>query len=139
MKHLLNFIKSYISIVLTSAIYLLGGLDIALKCLLLMIVFDYVTGIASAIYNKKINSKIGLKGIIKKFMYLVIVAVCVVIDKLTGQEGVVRNLIIYFLVANDGISIIENMAKMNIPLPKKLISVLEQLKGEDESKSEASK
>ena len=121
-------INEVFSVILTTFIYLLGGLDIALKSLLIVIIIDYLTGIASAIYNKKLSSRVGFKGLIKKFCYLLIVALAVVIDNLTGQSGVIRTLVIYFLVSNDGISIIENMAELGIKLPSKLIDVLEQLK-----------
>jgi len=125
-------INDIVSAILTTVIYLLGGLDIALKSLLIVIVIDYITGVASAIYNKKLSSNIGFKGIIKKFCYLLIVALSVVIDNLTGQSGVIRTLVIYFLVSNDGLSILENMAELNIKLPSKLIDVLEQLKKKGE-------
>lgn len=126
------FINNIASVLLTTFIYLLGGMDIALKSLIIIMMIDYITGIASAIYNKKLSSKIGFKGIIKKFSYLCIVALSVVIDNLIGQNGVIRTLVIYFFVANDGLSIIENMAEMNIKLPKKLIDSLEQIKGRGE-------
>lgn len=122
------FINNIASVLLTTIIYLLGGMDIALKSLIIIIIIDYITGIASAIYNKKLSSKIGFKGIIKKFSYLCVVALSVVIDNLIGQNGVIRTLVIYFFVANDGLSIIENMAEMDIKLPKKLIDSLEQIK-----------
>ena len=121
-------LNNIMSVILTTFIYLLGGVDVALQCLLVMIILDYISGIASAIYNKNLDSKIGLKGILKKFMYLVIVCVSVIIDKIVGNTGVVRTLVIYFFVANDGLSIIENMGKMGITLPKKLIDTLNQLK-----------
>lgn len=122
------FINNIASVLLTTIIYLLGGMDIALKSLIIIIIIDYITGIASAIYNKKLSSKIGFKGIIKKFSYLCVVALSVVIDNLIGQNGVIRTLVIYFFVANDGLSIIENMAEMDIKLPKKLVDSLEQIK-----------
>ena len=125
-------INNVFSVILTTIIYLLGGIDIALQSLLIVIVIDYLTGIASAIYNKELSSKIGFKGIIKKFSYLLVVALSVVIDNLLGQSGLIRSLVIYFFVANDGLSIIENMAKMNIKLPKKLIDALEQIKKKGE-------
>ena len=129
MKHLINDIAS---VILTTTVYLLGGFDIALQSLLIVMVIDYLTGIASAIYNKNLSSKIGLKGILKKFSYLCVVALSVVIDNLTGQCGLIRTLVIYFFVANDGLSIIENMAEMNIKLPEKLIDALEQIKKKGE-------
>lgn len=122
---------SGLSFSLTSIIYLLGGIDIALNSLLLVMILDYITGVISAMYNKKLNSKIGLKGIFKKVFYLLIVALSVILDNIMGDTGAIRTLVIYFFVANDGISILENASEMNIPLPKKLIDTLEQLKGED--------
>ena len=129
MKHFINDIGS---VILTTTVYLLGGFDIALQSLIIVIVIDYLTGIASAIYNKELSSKIGFKGIIKKFCYLLVVALSVVIDNLTGQRGIIRSLVIYFFVANDGLSIIENMAEMGVKLPQKLIDSLEQIKKKGE-------
>ena len=127
-----NLISNVSSVILTTFIYLVGGFDIAIQSLLIVIVIDYLTGIASAIYNKELSSKIGFKGIIKKFSYLLVVALSVVIDNLLGQSGLIRSLVIYFFVANDGLSIIENMAEMNVKLPKKLIDTLEQIKKKGE-------
>lgn len=126
------FINNIASVLLTTIIYLLGGMDIALKSLIVIMMIDYITGVASAIYNKKLSSKIGFKGIIKKFSYLCVVALSVVIDNLISQDGVIRTLVIYFFVANDGLSIIENMAEMDIKLPKKLVDSLEQIKERSE-------
>lgn len=127
-----NLISNVFSVILTTIVYLLGGVDIALQSLLIVIVIDYLTGIASAIYKKELSSKTGFKGIIKKFSYLLVVALSVVIDNLLGQSGLIRSLVIYFFVANDGLSILENMAEMNIKLPQKLIDALEQIKKKGE-------
>ena len=130
-----HFVNNAISVVLTTFVYLVGGIDIAMKSLLIVIVIDYITGVLSAIYNKKLNSTIGLKGILKKFSYLIIVSLSVILDRIVGDTGAIRTLVIYFFVANDGISIVENIGKMGVPLPKKLTEVLEQLrnKGDEES------
>lgn len=129
MKQLFNDI---FSVIVTTFVYLMGGFDIALQSLIVVIIIDYLTGIASGIYNKKLSSKIGFRGIIKKFCYLLVVALSVVIDNLTGQSGIIRTLVIYFFVANDGISIIENMTEMNVKLPKKLIDSLDQIRKKGE-------
>lgn len=129
MKYLIQDITS---VVCTVGIYLFGGLDIALQSLLVVIIIDYLTGVASAVYNKELNSKTGLKGILKKFGYLCVVALSVIIDRITGTSGVIRNLVIYFFVANDGLSIVENLAQMGVKLPEKLINALEQIKEKGE-------
>ena len=112
----------------TFAIGLMNGFDIALKSLVIVMVCDYITGILSAIYNKKLSSKIGAKGIAKKCGYFLAVILACVLDSLVGNTNVLRMITIYFLVANDGISILENLGEMNLKLPKKIKEVLQQLK-----------
>ena len=62
MKSIFNFITGT---VLTTVVYFLGGLDVALKTLLVFILLDYITGVCEAITKKKLNSIIGAKGIVK--------------------------------------------------------------------------
>lgn len=126
-----KFIKLFSPFV-SFIIYLLGGLDSLIISMICVMCIDYVSGIASAIYNKKLSSKIGIKGIMKKLAYLCAVGLTVIIDNLLGQNGLIRTMIIYFFVANDGISILENLGEMNINLPNKLIESLEQLKKKGE-------
>lgn len=127
-----NIISDIASVILTTIIYILGGWDVALMSMVIVVIIDYITGLSSAFYNKKVSSKQGLKGILKKFCYFLIVALAVVIDNLMGQSGIIRTLVIYFFVANDGISIIENMAEMDVKLPRKLIDALDDLKHKTE-------
>jgi len=133
MKNLINFITGTLA---TTLVYFLGGWDIALQTLLIVIGLDYLTGVCKAIYNKKLNSTISFKGIVKKIGYLIIVAVAVELDMITGNTGAIRTLVIYFFVANEGISILENWGSMGLPLPQKIFDVLEQLKEENNPKSE---
>lgn len=125
-----NLISGIASTLLTTVVYFLGGLDTALITLLIFIVLDYITGLCKAIVNKKVNSLIGAKGIVKKVGYLIIVAVSVRLDQIVGDTGTIRNLVIYFFVANEGISVLENWGSMSMPLPPKLLEVLEQIKSE---------
>ena len=125
-----SFINTAFSFIATTFMYLIGGLDLAFKTLAIMMVLDYITGVISAIYNKKVSSKIGFKGILKKMLYLIAIMVASLLDNLLGQQ-VIRYVVIYFFVANDGISILENIAKCNVKLPQKLIDSLEQLKDKE--------
>lgn len=131
MKTIFNFSASTI---LTGIAYLLGGWDTAIQTLALVMILDYITGVLKAVKQKKLNSKVGFWGIIKKFGYLVIVALAVVMDRIVGDTGAIRTLAIYFFVANDGLSILENWGQMGLPLPQKLFDVLEQLKSENDPK-----
>lgn len=95
-------------------------------------ILDYITGVCKAGYENKLNSKIGLKGIIKKIGYLIVVAVSVLIDEIIGNTGAIRTAIIYIFVSNELLSIIENWAGMGLPIPAFLVEKLEQLKNKEE-------
>lgn len=126
--------KTFISAFSSFFIYLFGGFDSLLKCLLIVLVLDYITGVLKAIYNKNLSSKESLKGIIKKVGYLLIVILATVGSRLIGDGAMtIRTLVIYFFISNEAISILENWALLGLPLPKKLYGVFTALK-EDNSK-----
>lgn len=126
-----NVFKWLVSGLTIIGAYCFGGLDNALISLLLFICIDYITGLMKAYKNKKMNSKVGVIGILKKLGMLCMVAVGCVVDHLTGDTGFVRTSIIYYLVANEGLSIIENLGEMNILVPEFLKEKLEQLKSKE--------
>ena len=123
-----QFINTVLAAIATGAVYLLGGFDVALNCLLICIVLDYVSGIIKAYVKKELSSSIGLKGILKKVGVLVIVALATLIDRVTGETGAIRTLVIYYFVANEGLSIIENIGAAGVPIPAKLKKALKELK-----------
>ena len=124
-------INTIFSGIATALIFVFGQIDIALIVLLIAIALDYFTGIAKAYITGELNSHAGLKGIVKKIGYLALVAVAVIIDRVTGQTGAIRTLVMYYFVANECLSIIENCGKMGLPIPKVLVDKLEQLKEEN--------
>lgn len=91
-----------------------------------------MTGLTVACINKNLSSEVGFKGIAKKVLILLLVAVGNILDVyVLGDGAVCRSTVIGFYLANEGISILENAGNLGIPLPKKLISVLEQLKNDN--------
>lgn len=130
-----DFISGILSILATTFIYLIGGIDVTITILGTMMILDYISGVISAIYNKKLNSKIGFKGILKKAIYIIVVIMATLLDKLLGESGTIRNVVIYFFIANDGISIIENVAECNVPFPQKILDILEQIKKGDNNET----
>lgn len=121
-----------ISGITTGLIYLFGGFDVALQCLLVAIALDYCSGIIKAFHTKTLSSQIGFRGLLKKVGYLLIVMLAVLIDRVTGNSGAIRTLVIYYFVANEGLSIIENLSVTNIPIPKVIKKALKALKKEAE-------
>lgn len=124
MKH----IKLILSVWATTLIYIFGGFDVALKCLITLIIVDYFTGVSKAYYNSELSSYKGFKGVIKKLNILSLVVVANMIDELLHSTGAIRTLIIYYICANEGLSILENLSVMNIIVPNWLKEKLIQVK-----------
>ena len=116
----------------TIFIYLFGGIDVALTCLIVAIVLDYVSGMIKAYNKKQLSSKIGFSGILKKIGILILVMLSVLVDRVTGDTGAIRTLVIYYFVANEGLSVLENLGESGIPIPNAIKKALKVLK--DQSK-----
>lgn len=109
--------------------WLLGGFDFLTYALVMFITIDYVTGILLAIYDKKISSYIGFKGICKKVLIITLVALGNIIDQhIIGSGSSIRTMLIMFYLSNEGISILENAVKMGVPIPNNLKDVFLQIK-----------
>ncbi len=116
-------------IILSFLTFIFGGLDSLLSVLIILMVIDFITGICKGIYKRELSSKFGIKGIIKKFGYLIIVILATLFDKVVGDKAMaIRTLMLYFFIANESISILENWASIGLPLPKKIFEVFEKLK-----------
>ena len=118
----------------------LGGFDGLLQSLVIFSVIDYITGICNAIVQKNVSSNIGFKGIIKKFVMFLIVGIVSAIDaRLFGfidiEGNIVRDAVICFFLANEGISILENASLLGVPVPEQLKDVLLQLRNKKNKNS----
>lgn len=108
--------------------WFLGGLDGFLYALIIFVIVDYITGIMVAIINRELSSAIGARGIFKKILIFIIVAIAHIIDsRLVGDSSVIRTAVIFFYLSNEGISILENATQIGLPIPQKLKNVLAQL------------
>ena len=113
--------------------FLWGQLDGLLYALIAFMVLDYITGLVVAYIRKELSSEIGFKGIAKKVFIMALVAVGHILDvNVLGGGAVCRSAVIGFYLANEGISILENAGNIGLPLPKKLIEVLKQIKDKEE-------
>lgn len=125
----------------------MGQLMIPLLILVGLMILDYGTGMAKAWVGAQLSSRVGIKGIIKKVGYLVIVAVAMGVDWLLGsglpQLGVVLPfeflaalLVIIWLIINELISILENVAVLGAPEIPLLSKVLAHIKKAVDEKAE---
>lgn len=134
-----SFIKLTISTAIAYLSAKLGILLPVLLILLLVMIGDYSTGMLKARYLGEINSRKGMWGVIKKAMYGVVVAVAMVSDwiiiNVAEKIGVNIPLTTFFgllvaiwLIVNECISILENLIKLDVPMPGFLKSLVSRLK-----------
>lgn len=110
-----------------------GRLDGVLIALIALMAFDYVTGVIRAGVNHDLCSSVGFKGIARKVLILALVAVGNLIDvHIIGDGSLCRSLIIGFYVANEALSIIENAIGLGLPVPKKLVTIIRELKDKND-------
>lgn len=131
MEKLFNQISIIFGIAGGAIVSFLGGLDGLITTLIALMVLDYVTGVLKSIYNKKLSSEIGIKGIIRKVLMLIVIGVTWLIQNNLGIPAI-REMVIMFFIANEAISLLENIAQMGIKIPNKLTSILLQLREKEE-------
>lgn len=101
--------------------------------LIAFMALDYITGVVVAVIEKRLSSEVGFRGLAKKFLILVFVAVGHIADTyILGGTPAAMSAVMLFYIANEGISIIENAAALGLPVPKKLKDIMAQLKKESE-------
>lgn len=136
MKKMEKVFNSTVAVVATFFTYLFGGWDAAIGILIVFMCLDYATGVIVAYQNNLLDSEVGFKGLVKKFMVLVILIVAVMLDRLMNTgTWVFRTLVCYFYIANEGISLLENVSNLGVKIPDKLKDALVQL-NKDESEEE---
>ncbi len=121
------YIKAFVTGLCTFLIGLLGGWDVALKVLMVLTFLDILTGVMAGIYQKKLSSKIGSKGFLKKNSIYIVVAISCLLDEMFGTY-MLRSGTIGFYIGIEGLSILENLGIMHIPLPSFVKDILLQLK-----------
>lgn len=113
--------------------FMFGGFDVLLYALVAFVVLDYATGFIKGVYTKMLSSEIGFKGLLKKLLIFIVVAVAVILQRVLNNSIPLREVAIVFFICNEGISILENAAEF-IPIPEKLKDVLLQLRKQNDKK-----
>ena len=114
------------------ATYIWGPWDALIIALVAMVAIDYITGIIKAAMQGKLSSLVGFKGLLKKVAIFLLVAVGGMVDKIIpATNEAVRNAVIFFYIANEGLSILENAGELGLPLPAALKKSLEKMKDKE--------
>lgn len=136
MDKIFNWTSTVIGIVGGFFAAIFGQWDSILWALLVIMVLDYLTGVIKAVYTKNVSSEVGFKGLLKKITILIIVALSNVLQQITGDNVAIREIVIMFYVANEGISVLENVAVIYPRMPKAIKDILLQIRDSNSADSE---
>ena len=115
------------------ATYIWGPWDALIIALVAMVVIDYITGVIKAAVQGKLSSAVGFRGLLKKVAIFLLVAVGVMVDRvIPATNEAVRSAVIFFYIANEGLSILENAGELGLPLPAALKKSLEKMRDKEE-------
>lgn len=118
---------------------MLGGWDPLLRVLVILMAADYMTGLLVAVMGRSakteyggLSSKVGAAGLARKGLMLVVVLVAALMDSVMGTgSAMCRDAACWFYIANEGISILENVGLAGAPYPAKLKELLGQKRKEE--------
>jgi len=100
---------------------------VAIQVLIIFMALDIATGFLRAFIQRELSSKESWRGMGKKTLVFAVVAVGHQLDRLTGTGAAIRNAVVYFYCASEGLSILENVAAAGLPLPEIIKNALKLL------------
>lgn len=142
-KQIYYIVLAILAAIGTTLAEAVGGWDPQTKLLAALMIVDYLTGAAIAIFWKNspktdsgaYNSQAGFRGLLKKCVIVLMVMIAQMLDKMTGTPAM-RTAVIFFFAANEGMSILENLGIMGVPYPPALKNMFDVLRRKSEDKEE---
>lgn len=119
----------------TITVQLTGEIDNLICALAAFVILDYITAAMNAIINKRWAKKnFGLKSIFEKAGIVICVCIAHIIDTMIiGNQSALRTLTILFYLSKEGIAVLDNLERLGVPLPPKIIKTIRQLSKEEDS------
>lgn len=122
-------LKAPVVAVIGALLVLLGGWDVPMQALAVLQVLDLASGIAKGFATGQLSSQRCGRGVARKLLMWMLVALAVQVDRLLGEGHEVRNVALVFWCVTEGVSILENAAAAGLPVPPILRQALERLRG----------
>jgi toxin secretion/phage lysis holin len=129
MENWLPALKPGVAVVGAVTSFLFGGWSHLLSVLLVFVVLDYLSGVAAAAREGRLRSDVGLWGIARKVAIFAVVAVAHLVDTTLGDAHLFRDAAIFFYLANEALSVTENLGRVGVPIPPAVQRAVEVLRG----------
>lgn len=89
-----------------------------LHLLVLLMAVDIATGLTKAWHDGSLWSRKSLFGFARKMLVFAVIIIANVADQVLGLNGVVAGGALLFYIGNEGLSILENLGHLGVPVPK---------------------
>lgn len=117
-----------------------GGWSALLTALAIIMCLDYITGCMAAFAGKSTKTEGGrwlssesFKGLLRKGAIVIMVLLATLLDRAIGTEGMIfQTAVCCYYLANEGLSIIENVALLGVPVPAIIKKALEALRDKND-------
>ena len=126
MYETLNFTQKFLGASFFTLISgIIGGWDLSLQVLLVVVVVDIISGTYKGIKKGELSSRRIREGLMTKSGYLLVLILVHQFDLLFGyEEPVLRTVTAWLYIFTETVSVLENLHEIGIPIPKKLYSIL---------------
>lgn len=126
-------VKTLLSTIIGVAAFFSKTLNELFVIFVLFMWLDWITGVTAAYICKELSSRKGYVGILKKVMMLTLVVLSILLDNVSAStfnmmKPIFYTMITSWLIANEGLSILENIGRCGVPIPKGLVKALTALK-----------
>lgn len=143
----LNAIKVVLTAIVAAVSTHFSAIGDLLWLFIAAVILDYITGMSAAFYNRELDSRLGIRGIVKKLGSFCIITVAIIADEVVtlsatqlglelSTHGAIAAVVTVWLILNELISILENIARMNVALPPFLLSAIRRLERYTEATQE---
>ncbi|MBP7176499.1 MAG: phage holin family protein [Thermoclostridium sp.] len=134
--------KTFIGGIVVVISYIANSLNEVFVVWAALMIIDYITGILCGLFkNGGFSYKKAVRGIIKKMLFLVLILVTILleflIDYLTTDAGIqihvqgtVTTAMYIYLIGTEGLSIIQNLIILGIPVPAFMINLFGLIRDE---------
>lgn len=138
----MEYVYKAAAAVFGAALSIVTGIPVIMWVLIGVMTLDYITGIICGVAGVSaktegggLSSQAAFKGLLKKFVVIIVVLLAALLDlaiaysaDLVSFHAITGGVCLWF-VASEGISILENAAKLGLPIPGVILQALEVMKG----------
>lgn len=124
-----NMVAAVLAGCLAAILSIIGGWSGAMTTLVILMGLDIASGFTRAYVQRVLSSKESWKGVSKKLLIFIAVALAAQLDNLVGDASLLRDAVVVFYCASEGLSVVENLVAAGLPVPDQLKAALAQLNG----------